>query len=220
MQKFELDYADMIRHVMTLGSTDGDIKHLIGMFLEVPVFTTFPLIQGRELNAFPVVSELARMIRQKSAPTPTAGRLDLGQGEIWRDQIEKLWANKDIGTGIRMCELYFVRGTINMVWNVKSMDLMQELPSVIVFSAAWLIAVAKDYDMAVGSISYSIGKGYIQKQHMIPAQIYINAVDDAPQYPYVAYTHTPEKGTSCLQFEPNHLQLGNYTHLPKIKGLK
>jgi len=89
MQRFEVEYAELIQDILANGTKkqtrNGETKSLFGMSLEVDMQTqAFPLIQGRKMYPNGVLGELAAMLRK-----PTC----VEDFEKWGCNYWKLWAD-------------------------------------------------------------------------------------------------------------------------------
>lgn len=107
-------------------------------------------------------------------------------------------------------------GELNMSWSQRSVDLMIGLPSDIVFAAAWLIAVAKEFNLRPGEITMFLGDCHVYEQHIEGAKEYLGNVYASGTMQPVYYCHTPNVGHDFCEFKPEDLTLDDYSHCPKI----
>lgn len=111
-------------------------------------------------------------------------------------------------------------GKLSMIWTQRSADLMVGVPSDIAFAAAWLIAIANEFEYIPGTIIMNFGDVHIYEGHVDNAMIYADRVNKRykevpaapPQYKY----HAP-LGKDFLQFEPKDIELTSYPHLGKLE---
>ena len=92
MQKFEKDYAALIKEILESGSDrqtrNGMTRSVFGMNLTIPMNgdRTFPIIQGRKMFSKGILGELAAMLRQPK---------HIKDFEQWGCNYWKQWANED-----------------------------------------------------------------------------------------------------------------------------
>ena len=69
MQEFEIEYAELIREIVTDGTRkqtrNGETKSVFGRSLHVDLtHNNFPIVQGRKIFTKGVLGELAAMLRR------------------------------------------------------------------------------------------------------------------------------------------------------------
>ena len=107
---------------------------------------------------------------------------------------------------------------LDMAWSQRSVDTMVGLPSDIIFAAAWLIALANEFDYIPGEITMFLGDCHIYDEHIAATLDYLERVEandlkgTPPTYIYIA-----EKGKDFLEFEPNDIALSVYQSKPKLE---
>lgn len=261
MQKFERDYAALVNDVMLHGiermTRNGRTQSRFGAMLKVPVYNTFPLIQGRKMYPKGVFGELAAILRRPKhindfktwgcnywdTWAKEDGSINVDYGNTWFDfngvdQIAKLkdqLANDPYNrrmiiagwkpNGLEDLDLpcchynyqFYVDNfnTLHMLWSQRSVDLMVGLPSDIVFAAAWLIAIANEFGMNPGFITFSLGDCHVYQEHYTAAETYVDRVVSAAELRSVSYTyHADDK--DFTKFKPSYIKLGEYQHFEKL----
>lgn len=112
-------------------------------------------------------------------------------------------------------QFYVANNTISMVWTQRSVDMMIGLPSDIIFAAAWLIAIAYEFGMEVGTIKLDFGDCHIYEEHIENAKNYVRIVQGDNYMEPIGYTFA-ELGQDFCEFEPKNLELDNYVSFPPI----
>ena len=104
---------------------------------------------------------------------------------------------------------------LHMVWTQRSVDVMVGLPSDMIFAAAWLIAIANEFNYEPRTIKMDFGDTHIYEDHLPLVTKYFEQYDDV-QYSRVEYAYDMPKGSDFCLFDPNKLTLHGYTPQPKI----
>lgn len=104
---------------------------------------------------------------------------------------------------------------ISMVWTQRSVDVMVGLPSDFILAAAWLIAIAAEFDLVAGKIKMDFGDTHIYTDHIDGACKYLEQCDEV----YLAKVHWgyATQGEDFCEFTPSKLILGEYSPKPAIK---
>lgn len=117
-------------------------------------------------------------------------------------------------------QFYVENGVLHMSWSQRSVDTMIGLPSDIVFAAAWLISLAREFNLRPGDITMFLGDCHIYEPHIPGAKQYLENVHEASESEdYIkppTYLYTPMPGTDFCTFEPQHIELSNFFSYPKI----
>jgi thymidylate synthase len=106
---------------------------------------------------------------------------------------------------------------IDMIWYQRSVDTMIGLPSDIIFAAAWLISIAKEFNYTPGVITMMLGDCHIYAEHYRATEEYIHRVTATPFSRPPTYIHNPKVGTDFCTFEPDDIILSVYPSHPKLK---
>lgn len=107
-------------------------------------------------------------------------------------------------------------GKLSMLWYQRSVDTMIGLPSDILLAAAWLIAIANEFDLGLGEITMSLGDCHIYDTHVQGAYEYISREERLMTMPAPKYIHNVAKGKDFCEFEPDDISITNYYPLSKI----
>ncbi len=156
-------------------------------------------------NGFDQVAELKKLLKED----PTSRRMLISG---WRpDAIHSL--------SLPCCHYsyqFYVResGHIDMLWTQRSVDVMVGLPSDAVFAAAWLIALAKEFDLKPGIVTMQFGDTHIYQEHFEKAEEYL-ANTMVIQWPAPIYTYTGEG--DFTKFDPKDLEVLFYQHCGVIR---
>lgn len=104
---------------------------------------------------------------------------------------------------------------LHMVWTQRSADVMVGIPSDAVFAAAWMIAIANEFNMVPGTCKMDFGDTHIYEEHFAGAVDYAQQCMsvDAPGPWWTCNTKTGED--FCL-FQPDDIVVGDYKHQPAI----
>lgn len=117
-------------------------------------------------------------------------------------------------------QFYVENGELHMSWSQRSVDLMIGLPSDIVFAAAWLIAIAREFGLKPGEITMFLGDCHVYEQHLKGAREYldnVNSIELSEDYlKPPTYIYTRATGLDFCSFEPSDIQLAPYHSLGKI----
>lgn len=105
-------------------------------------------------------------------------------------------------------------GVLSMIWTQRSVDVMIGLPSDMIFAAAWLIAIANEFNLVPGVIKMDFGDTHIYADHEEQAYQYIEQAI-LPSDP-VEWDFNTACGDFC-KFIPSDLQLLNYNPKPALK---
>jgi len=118
-------------------------------------------------------------------------------------------------------QFYVDNGELHMSWSQRSVDVMIGLPSDIVFAAAWLISLAREFKLKPGEITMFLGDCHIYEQHLAGARQYLeNVYADAEDEEYLkpaTYVNTAEVGSDFCNFVPSDIVLSKYKSYPKIE---
>jgi len=106
---------------------------------------------------------------------------------------------------------------LHMLWHQRSVDLMVGLPSDIVFAAAWLIALANEFDMVPGDITMTLGDTHIYEGHTKGAEEYLQNVARENSIKPAEYELNTNPGTNFLDFTPDWIAIKEYEHLGQLK---
>lgn len=106
---------------------------------------------------------------------------------------------------------------LHMLWSQRSVDMMLGLPSDIVFAAAWLIALANQFNLIPGRIVMSLGDCHIYSEHYEGAEEYIQRVFESTDRTAVHYSYGCRPGSNSLDFDPMDIFLKDYNPMPAIK---
>jgi thymidylate synthase len=153
------------------------------------------------------VAELKRMLRDD----PTNRRMLINS---WRpDRLARL--------SLPCChysyQFYVEDGTyLNMIWTQRSADIMVGVPSDMIFAAAWLIAIAREFGLEPGRVKMDFGDVHIYEEHFGNASEYVKQAMFLTQYEEVQWTYTALPGADFCRFEPDDIVLHNYQHAPKL----
>jgi thymidylate synthase len=117
---------------------------------------------------------------------------------------------------------FFVdNGELHMSWSQRSVDVMIGLPSDIVFAAAWLISLAREFNLKPGVITMFLGDCHIYEQHIEGAKDYLyNVYEMQAMEEYLrppTYVYNADMFADFCEFEPTDLVLSKFTHYPKIE---
>ena len=113
-------------------------------------------------------------------------------------------------------QFYVGDGKLDMIWTQRSVDMMVGLPSDIVFAAAWLIAIANEFNLAPGKVKFDLGDCHVYESHWEAAREYVRRVSVSQALP-VSYDYHQPIGADFCEFEPTFIHLGNYAHLEPLK---
>ena len=104
---------------------------------------------------------------------------------------------------------------LSMVWTQRSVDVMVGLPSDFILAAAWLIAVASEFNLTAGKIKMDFGDTHIYTDHIDGAKQYLKQCDDV----HVAKVHWgyATDGEDFCEFKPDTLIIGEYSPQPSIQ---
>lgn len=103
---------------------------------------------------------------------------------------------------------------LNMVWTQRSVDVMIGLPSDMIFAAAWLIAIANEFNFIPGKIKMDFGDTHIYADHEESAYQYLGQAAIATDV-MVDWDYNTSR-MDFTQFEPSDLVLLNYNPQPPI----
>lgn len=106
-------------------------------------------------------------------------------------------------------------GVLSMIWTQRSVDVMIGLPSDMIFAAAWLIAIANEFDLTPGKIKMDFGDTHIYADHEERAYQYIDQTVSSVTEP-VEWDYNTVRTDFC-KFQPSDLQLLNYAPQPALK---
>lgn len=159
------------------------------------------------------VDQIAQL-KDKLANNPTDRRMIVSS---WKpDGMEEL----SLPCCHHTYQFFVQNGELHMSWSQRSVDMMIGLPSDIVFAAAWLISLAREFDLKPGEITMFLGDCHIYEQHLEGAKQYLaNLTDDATSEAYLkpaTYIYTRDVGTDFCTFKPTNIELSNYHSYPKI----
>lgn len=111
-------------------------------------------------------------------------------------------------------QFYVADNVLSMIWTQRSVDMMIGLPSDIIFAAAWLIAIANEFGMSVGSIKMDFGDCHVYEEHMSNAWEYVHIVNDSIMEP-IGYNY-PNIGKDFCEFVPADIELDAYVSFPPL----
>ena len=114
-------------------------------------------------------------------------------------------------------QFYVANGYIDMIWTQRSVDTMVGLPSDIAYAAAWLIAIANEFNLIPGKIKLDLGDCHIYEEHIEGAELYLNRVSTNSVGTAPGYLYGPKTGTDFCTFKPEDIFLSEYESLPPIK---
>tara|TARA_R110000851_G_C13101976_1_gene568685 strand:- start:7663 stop:8469 length:807 start_codon:yes stop_codon:yes gene_type:complete len=114
-------------------------------------------------------------------------------------------------------QFYVRNGHIDMIWTQRSVDMMIGLPSDIIFAAAWLIAIANEFDMIPGRIKFDLGDCHVYQEHTSAAYEYIYRVENREVKRHPTYLLVTERGKDFCQFKPTDILMNEYDSLPAMK---
>jgi len=107
---------------------------------------------------------------------------------------------------------------LHMLWSQRSVDMMVGLPSDIVFAAAWLIAIANEFGLIPGKISFALGDCHIYEQHVDGAMRYLDQAHSLSNADSeVAYRYMAPAGADFCTFDPQNLVLSLHNAMPSIR---
>ena len=156
------------------------------------------------------VDQIAQL-KDKLANNPTDRRMIISG---WKpDGLDEL----DLPCCHHTYQFFVDNGKLHMSWSQRSVDLMIGLPSDIVFAAAWLIAVAREFNLKPGIITMFLGDCHVYKQHTEAAYEYIANVKNAKSMKAPTYIYTPPAGSDFCEFEPQHIKLSTFESFDKLK---
>lgn len=118
-------------------------------------------------------------------------------------------------------QFYVREHSIDMVWIQRSVDVMIGLPSDIIFAAAWLTAIANEFNLRPGIITFQLGDCHVYEEHVVPALKYLNQANKKALEclnPVQARLNIPI-GTRFEEFEPSWLNIVNYNPAAPISFL-
>jgi len=104
-------------------------------------------------------------------------------------------------------QFYVANGKLDMIWTQRSVDMMVGLPSDIIFGAAWLIAIANEFDLVPGKIKFDLGDCHVYEEHTDQAYHYVQRVETHPHMSAPTYNHKAEVGKDFCLFEPTDIEI-------------
>jgi thymidylate synthase len=104
---------------------------------------------------------------------------------------------------------------ISMVWTQRSVDTMVGMPSDFILAAAWLIAIAAEFNFLPGRVKMDFGDTHIYTDHIDGAHQYLMQCTDVV-LARVTWSYAT-RGEDFCEFEPNKIRLGHYSPQPAIK---
>lgn len=261
MQPFELEYCNLVHHVLQQGerraTRNAETMSVFGTSLTADLREGFPILQGRRLYPDGVLGELAAMLRSPKTIADFEkwgcnywklwgdkdGNLEVDYGNQWFDfngfnQIANLkvmlmtdpanrrmiissWRPDRLGELSLPCCHYSYQfhvsedDVLSMIWTQRSVDVMIGLPSDMIFAAAWLIAIADEFNFTPGTIKMDFGDTHIYASHEEKAHQYLEQTYKAATKPVNWFYHN-ESNDFC-QFEPAQLNLLDYKPENPIK---
>lgn len=113
---------------------------------------------------------------------------------------------------------------LHMAWIQRSVDVMIGLPSDIIFAAAWLIAIANEFSLEPGTITFQLGDCHIYNEHIDGAKRYLKQAEramlifdsTAPDY---RVHSTLKPGMQFELFTPGDIVIENYRPEQSIEFL-
>jgi thymidylate synthase len=97
---------------------------------------------------------------------------------------------------------------LSMIWTQRSVDVMIGLPSDMIFAAAWLIAIANEFNMVAGKIKMDFGDTHIYADHEESAYQYLGQAAITKDV-MVDWDYNTSR-MDFTEFEPSDLVLLNY----------
>jgi thymidylate synthase len=167
---------------------------------------------GNQWHDFNGVSQI-EMLKESLRNNPTDRRMIISS---WRpDRLDQL--------SLPCCHYsyqFYVRDDayLDMIWTQRSVDTMVGLPSDIVFAAAWLIAISREFYLVPGRIKFDLGDCHIYEEHIASGalQKYLDAyIESEPRE--ITHMYIAPPGTDFCQFDPSALYLLDYNPKPAIK---
>ncbi len=115
-------------------------------------------------------------------------------------------------------QFYVADGKLSMIWTQRSVDMMIGLPSDFILGAAWLIAVANEFDLVPHEIKFDLGDCHIYSEHVDKAVEYTSRVQKygVGMHP-VPYINLADTGKDFCLFEPSDIDLDVHASFPPIK---
>lgn len=114
-------------------------------------------------------------------------------------------------------QFYVRKNKLDMIWTQRSADMMVGLPSDIVFAAAWLIAIANEFNLVPGRIKFDLGDCHVYHEHNDNAYEYIYRVKTHPYMMAATYKHDAVRGRDFCKFEPQEIKLNPHETLTPLK---
>lgn len=113
---------------------------------------------------------------------------------------------------------------LHMAWIQRSVDVMIGLPSDIIFAAAWLIAIANEFNFKPGTITLQLGDCHVYNEHIDGAKQYLKQAEAAAvtlgsPVPYWHVPVTTARGKRFESFEPSDIVIENYNPEARIDFL-
>lgn len=109
-------------------------------------------------------------------------------------------------------------GVLNMVWTQRSADLMIGVPSDMVLAAAWMIAIANEFDLVPGVCKMDFGDTHIYSDHIDPAYDYLTSASSLPPLGgVVRWRYLARPGSDFCTFDPADLEIADYEPRKTIK---
>ncbi len=115
-------------------------------------------------------------------------------------------------------QFYVENNTLHMVWIQRSVDTMIGLPSDIVLAAIWLIMLANEFGMSLGTITMQLGDCHIYEEHVESGACvkYLRNVNSGVLSAAPTFSLKAFKGTPFEQFVPTDIAILNYKSYDKI----
>lgn len=108
-------------------------------------------------------------------------------------------------------------GLLNMIWTQRSADLMIGVPSDMVLAAAWMIAIANEFDLVPGVCKMDFGDTHIYSDHIDPAYDYLTSASSLPPLGgVVRWRYLARPGSDFCTFDPADLEIADYEPRKRI----
>lgn len=115
-------------------------------------------------NGFDQIAELKRLLRDD----PTSRRIVVSGWD------PSNLANLSLPCCHFLYQFYVDGKHLHMKWYQRSVDVMVGLPSDVIFAAAWLIAICKEFGFKPGYIDMDFGDTHIYEEHVPGAHQYLD----------------------------------------------
>ncbi len=171
MQLFEREYARLLDCIQSSGLDYGGGTSMFALSLNVPVYNYFPEFSCRDKGSLAgaehCFAERMKAIRQHG-DKEFLGFLSSEAMGIGDHTFE--------GTAGHKYQIYADGGALQAVHTLNTIDMYNDLPAEVAYSAVMLILLAKEFNLKAGFMRINLGECYIRECDADRCADYINLV--------------------------------------------